>query len=222
MRRTQIRVCRLVSFAYFHETLCNIVSETTRATIDKAAASRFIKHAITQTKLGRPPGDINTEATPSSDIRVPVKVTAKMMERSKYEQELKEAGSEEEEDLQIFNENSEEGQAEDENEGEEVVEEVKPSKGKGKQKAEEDSLVGVKRKRSRMDPFAGYGDDIDTSTVTAKKNKTAASLNNERNVSTDLSQNNSGRSTPLSSTSISKKEAKAAKKAKRKSRPLSP
>jgi hypothetical protein len=73
-----------------------------------------------------------------------------MVERAEYEKELNEM-SEGEEDLQVFD--GPEG--EDENEDEEAGQEIKPSKGKGKQKAENDSEIGVKRGRPRMDPFAG-------------------------------------------------------------------
>lgn len=108
--------------------------------------NRFIKHAILQAKFGRPPGD-NAEVTPS-DVRVPVKVTSKMVERAKYEKELNEL-SEDEEDLQVFDE-VQDGEGEEDD-----AEEAELSKGKGKQKAEDDSEIGVKRRRPRIDPFAG-------------------------------------------------------------------
>lgn len=86
-----------------------------------------------------------------------------MVERAQYEKELKDVGSEEEEDLQMFDEVPEEDQDEDESEDGEIrVVEKQSSKSKGKQKAvdlddamDEDSPVGTKRRRPRMDPFAG-------------------------------------------------------------------
>ena len=75
-----------------------------------------------------------------------------MVERAEYEKELNEM-SEGEEDLQVFDDP--EGEGENEVGDEEAGQETKPSKGKGKQKAEDDSEIGVKRRRPRMDPFAG-------------------------------------------------------------------
>lgn len=68
-----------------------------KTTIDQGAANRFIKHAITQANLQRPPGD--AEAGPSkADVRVPVKVTSKTEARAQYEKDLKELGEEERDD----------------------------------------------------------------------------------------------------------------------------
>ncbi|KAF7972207.1 hypothetical protein HWV62_18698 [Athelia sp. TMB] len=88
--------------------------------IDKDAASRFIKHAIAQSKYGRPPGD-DAEPTPSS-ARVPVKITSKMEARAQYERELEELGSDNEDDgegLEVFDEEKE------------AVEQIKTGKGYG-------------------------------------------------------------------------------------------
>lgn len=114
--------------------------------IDKDAANRFIKHAIAQSKYGRPPGD---DATPTPAVaRVPVKMTSKMEARAQYEKELKELGSDDEDEgegLEVFDE-------------EEAEEELQTSKGKGKQRAVdagEENSTGTKRRRPAMDPFAG-------------------------------------------------------------------
>ncbi|KII93962.1 hypothetical protein PLICRDRAFT_171658 [Plicaturopsis crispa FD-325 SS-3] len=162
-----------------------------RLVTDKDAANRFIKHAIAQATYGqdkRPPGE---EAGPSqSAAPVPVKITAKMAARAEYEKELKELGSDDEEDgLEVFDE-------EPIQEGWDVVdmkERRDGKKGKGKEKAQEDTQdgseapqAGSKRRRPPMDPFAGYGDDDAPSTQEApapvekkkkvKKSKSAASL----------------------------------------------
>ncbi|EGO31076.1 hypothetical protein SERLADRAFT_376679, partial [Serpula lacrymans var. lacrymans S7.9] len=79
--------------------------------IDKAAAGRFIKHAIAQAKDIRPPVDATEGAASTSastsNVHVPVTITSKMAERAEYERKLKEEGSgEEDEDLQVFDEAS--------------------------------------------------------------------------------------------------------------------
>lgn len=83
---------------------------TERMTVDKAAANRFIKHAITQATRtqGQPstepadhhptPGPSKTPARP-----VPAGATNKMLARIEWEKQVKEA-AEEEEDLQVFEE----------------------------------------------------------------------------------------------------------------------
>jgi len=132
---------------------------TGRLAVDKAAAGRFIKHAIAQSTYGRPPGD-NADATPS-DARVPVRVTSKMIARAQYEKELKDTSSGEEEDLKMFDDVPEGDQNEKESDDEaEAAEEVEPSRWKGKQKAndandafDDDPRAGAKRRRPRMDPF---------------------------------------------------------------------
>ncbi|SJL06093.1 uncharacterized protein ARMOST_09429 [Armillaria ostoyae] len=137
--------------------------ETRHIEIDKAAAGRFIKHAITQAKLGRPPGETPPEPTPGpSNVRVPVKVTEKMLERQQYEKEMKErdaAEGSEESDLEVFDD-----EKMDEDDNEKIVD----VKGKGKAKEQNDegklsvdasTTPGTKRRRATVDPFAGYGDD---------------------------------------------------------------
>ena len=83
---------------------------TERMTVDKAAANRFIKHAITQATRtqGQPstepadhqptPGPCEIPARP-----VPAGATNKMLARIEWEKQVKEA-AEEEEDLQVFEE----------------------------------------------------------------------------------------------------------------------
>ena len=73
------------------------------------------------------------------------------MERAEYEKGLKEIGSEEEEDLRVIDEDQVQVQG-----GENRV---MSNKGKGKQKLvdtmDDDSQPGKKRRRPKMDPFAG-------------------------------------------------------------------
>lgn len=112
-------------------------------------ANRFIKNAIAQVKYGRPPGQDEGVAGPSTE-RVPVKVTSKMAARAQYEKELKEMSSEEEDELEVIDD------AADEEEGGETGEMIK-----GKDKATEQSSsastsVGHKRRRPlAMDAFEG-------------------------------------------------------------------
>ncbi|KAJ8084679.1 hypothetical protein PM082_003455 [Marasmius tenuissimus] len=74
--------------------------------VDKAAASRFIQHAISQatSNLNAPSTSTPGASTSSSSAPVPIKVTSKMRERAEYERQLKEGKDEEEEedDLQVF------------------------------------------------------------------------------------------------------------------------
>ena len=120
-----------------------------RTGLDKAASLRFIKHAIAQSKLSGPPSE-NAAAGSSQDannIPVPVKVTSKMAERVAYEKQLKELGSEEEDDLEVF------GNGEDANV--EIIEELAAAEGKRKPDIMQESQLGTKRRRPIMDPFAG-------------------------------------------------------------------
>ncbi|KAF8559939.1 C1D-domain-containing protein [Imleria badia] len=106
--------------------------------IDKGAAGRFIKHAIAQAKnaqLVDEPSDATPVASSSSNHeRVPVKVTSKMLARAEYEKELKELGSEEEQDLAVFDE---EAGIEDE------------------EAMDMEDVPSSRRKRPHVDPFAG-------------------------------------------------------------------
>ena len=79
--------------------------------IDKAAANRFIKHAITQATRaqGQPstePADRGPTPGPS---KIPVQpapagATNKILARAEWEKQVKEAAGEEEEDLEVFEE----------------------------------------------------------------------------------------------------------------------
>ncbi|KAK1218695.1 hypothetical protein PQX77_018594 [Marasmius sp. AFHP31] len=89
----------------YFDKIKNAESPPQRTTqVDKAAASRFIQHAISQaTSNPIAPSTSTPGASTSSSAPVPVKVTSKMRERAEYERQLKEGKDEEEEDdLQVF------------------------------------------------------------------------------------------------------------------------
>ena len=127
--------------------------------IDKVAAARFIKHAIAQAKnaqLVDEASDAGPEASSSSNNeRVPIKVTSKMIARAKYEKELEELGSEEEDDLEVFDQEA----VDDDEEAMETdgppadTKSISLEKGKGR--ALEEEAPPSRRKRPRIDPFSG-------------------------------------------------------------------
>ncbi|KAG7452192.1 uncharacterized protein BT62DRAFT_1071360 [Guyanagaster necrorhizus] len=185
--------------------------ETRHIQVDRAAAGRFIKHAITQAKVGRPPGDTPAEPMPGlSNVHVPVKVTDKMLERRKYEKEMKErdaAESSEESDLEIFDEKIDD-------DGDEKVD----VKGKGKVKEQSDerrlsadisAISRTKRRRATVDPFAGYGDDA----ITSANQPNETSSNDFNQTKPKKKKQKSKDST--SAADLSTPQAKAEKKAKK-------
>ncbi|KAG1754756.1 Sas10/Utp3/C1D family-domain-containing protein [Suillus paluster] len=132
--------------------------EKSKLGIDKAAAGRFIKHAIAQAKLVKPVEESSNNASPgpaTTSERVPVKITSKMAERAEYEKNLEELGSEEEEDLEVFDE------AEVERDEDAMEDEVLSPQDKGKSRMVENEVpergeqLGGRRKRPRIDPFTG-------------------------------------------------------------------
>ncbi|KAI0073960.1 C1D-domain-containing protein [Panus rudis PR-1116 ss-1] len=190
--------------------------------VDKAAANRFIKHAIAQVANMRPTGDnepgpshirFTQEGQTKEDI--PVKVTSKMLARAQYEKELKELGSEEEDDLEVFEENDDE---DEEMDNAEETQDTRSAKAKGKAKAIETSqepqltsepVTGKKRRRPQMDPFAGYGDAPEGSNASTPRTGTPK-------LSDDVA--SSGRSTPQQSSDAASRDKKAAKNAAKKAR----
>ncbi|KZT73217.1 C1D-domain-containing protein [Daedalea quercina L-15889] len=182
--------------------------------VDKAAANRFIKHAIAQVTAQRPPGDDESPShmrfnEGSEPTKVPVKVTSKMAARAQYQKELAEAGSEEEEAaLEVID---------DEEVSNSMV--VDPEKDKGKGRAVDNDDVepsppGRKRRRPAMDPFAGYGDEQWSPAQDSKKPKSVV----EGAKASDSTPLDSGRSTPLSGSEAAKKAKKAEKKARKKAK----
>ena len=88
-------------------------------TIDKAAANRFIKRAIAQAvrTQGQPSAEpANEEPTPGPSRipaqPVPAGATNKMLARAEWENQVKEAVEEEEEDLEVFEETEDHANAE--------------------------------------------------------------------------------------------------------------
>ncbi|KAJ7606842.1 Sas10/Utp3/C1D family-domain-containing protein [Roridomyces roridus] len=140
---------------YFDKITAAETPEAPRAPLDKAAATRFIKHAITQSKLGESSSSAAT-ATPEPSTFVAPKVTSKMIARAEHEAELRARGdaSEEEEDLEVID-------GEEKEEEEVSSRKSKSAKGKGKAKEvemkepEAEVLTGTKRRRPAIDPFAG-------------------------------------------------------------------
>ena len=138
-----------------------------RTEIDKAAATRFIKHAIAQAQWKKTAAeadddeddnnvtsDNTPQAVPSSSSHIPVKMTNKMHQRAAYEKEIKEqdAMDSDEDELEVF-------------EGDELLptrtESKQDVKGKRKETTppaiiDEDTHISLnKRRRPVVDPFAG-------------------------------------------------------------------
>ncbi|KAI0334338.1 hypothetical protein GY45DRAFT_1269944 [Cubamyces sp. BRFM 1775] len=207
--------------------------EKRKNAVDKAAANRFIKHAIAQVRAQRPPGDnegapahirfdadgnvpASASTSASTPASIPVKVTSKMRARAEYEKQLAAQGSdEEEEELEVF--------GEDEGVDDSEEPETRSSKDKGKGRAVEevsaaDASSGKKRRRPAVDPFAGYGDEQKPAEPKKTKKKKAASAKAEdEDVAMDEPEapnGNSGSNTP-STPSSARREKKTRKKAKK-------
>ncbi|KAH0837940.1 hypothetical protein J3R83DRAFT_6174 [Lanmaoa asiatica] len=193
-----------------------------RLGIDKAAAGRFIKHAIAQAKnaqlLDEPSDVVAAVSSSSNHERVPVKVTSKMVARADYEKEIKELGSEEEEDLEVFDE---EPAAEDEeamdtaDASPEDTRSTGVDKGKGRASEEEQSkgeeVPLSRRKRPRVDPFFGY-ENLSVSESTPQTTDQSKKAELSMPVQS-LSADSSSRGASVS-TSEDRKAKKAAKKVK--------
>ena len=151
-----------------------------KTAVDKAAANRFIKHAIAQVRDQRTPGELpgpsnthirfdadgNAPASPAVRSSIPVRVTSKMLARQEYEKKLAEedGGDDDEADaLEVFDgdddtaESKEDKGADLDHGGGERL----SSKAKGKARAVEtddtdaQAAGGKKRRRAAPDPFAG-------------------------------------------------------------------
>lgn len=129
-----------------------------RIEIDKAAAGRFIKHAITQATWTRTAAEEAQDEPEPTPARIPIKVTSKMVERAEYEKNLKEEESEEEEGLKIYEGNNAM-----------VVD-----------KEADVSHIPTGRKRGRpiLDPFAGYGDDAPSPAEESSSKRVKSTLSN--------------------------------------------
>lgn len=130
-----------------------------RTEIDKEAAGRFIKRAITQATYGKTPSD-TLEPTSTQSTFVKSKITSKILERHQYERELRERDAEESKEdvlggfedgdmsMDIDTRNSSAGSRE-KGKSREVLPTVE----------EPTAQPNHKRRRPAVDPFAGYGDD---------------------------------------------------------------
>ncbi|KAH9178832.1 hypothetical protein EDB89DRAFT_1843231 [Lactarius sanguifluus] len=131
--------------------------------VDRAAATRFIKHAIAQAKDAPPtptPESGPSTRVPLDDaegtadtVPVPVKVTEKMLEREQYQRALREEEREEDSggELKVIGGEDDEQQSEDDSPGQAAP----LAAVKGKSRASPETDIGGKRRRPPIDPFAG-------------------------------------------------------------------
>ncbi|KAG6879003.1 hypothetical protein C0992_005985 [Termitomyces sp. T32_za158] len=191
-----------------------------RTELDKDAAQRFIKHAITQATNAK--GSIEETPGPSSSVRVQTKFTSKMLERQLYEKKLKEQAAleSEEEELKVFDGDD------DMHVDASTPEPTKNGKGKSKEipSTNDDSKTksGSKRSRPAIDPFAGYGDDTPASAPVTNSPSDTSALDTrpskERSQEGSVTNSVAGIPVPdAGSNSASVKKAKKPKKKHRKS-----
>ncbi|KAJ3890437.1 Sas10/Utp3/C1D family-domain-containing protein [Lentinula edodes] len=183
--KTHPVVAELERVRQYFEKIKNAENTPVRGTqVDKAAANRFIKHAISQAQIDAdaagvayPPkassstirltpasnsAGVNpseSSASASSAARVPVKVTSKMLERQEWQKRVEEAGSgeeeeEEEEDIEGWEEGD--GVREDE-ESEVKTKSISKGKGKAVESLDDTERLGSKRRRPAIDPFEASG-----------------------------------------------------------------
>ncbi|KAI0347978.1 hypothetical protein BDW22DRAFT_1384967 [Trametopsis cervina] len=164
--KTHPVVAELDRVRQYFEKIKNAENPATRTLVlDKGAAGRFIKHAIAQVKTGRPPGQDEGVSAQEKDVRVPVRITEKMIARAQYQKDLEALGSEEEEELEVIDDASDGS-----------PQELPSSVDKGKGKALADDILadvaqaisGNKRRRPAVDAFDGYGDDADSPRKSSK------------------------------------------------------
>ncbi|KAF8167416.1 Sas10/Utp3/C1D family-domain-containing protein [Crassisporium funariophilum] len=213
-----------------------------RTEIDKAAASRFIKHAITQaqsqwkkTAAEEASSDEASTSAPKT-VRAQLKVTSKMLQRAAYEKQVKEqdAMESEEEGLEVFGGDgaAEGGEAEErDGHGKMEVDSAgrKEEKDKGKEVAQPIESLQSRNKRRRpvVDPFTGYGDVTTSSSYSTSKKPKSSSNSPQPQPSSDIPQETS---TPASTSPIiqgtptnpAPQNSKLAKKAKSKTKKSKP
>ncbi|KAJ3869291.1 Sas10/Utp3/C1D family-domain-containing protein [Lentinula novae-zelandiae] len=180
--KTHPVVAELERVRQYFEKIKNAENTPVRGTqVDKAAANRFIMHAISQAQIDAdaagvayPPtkaSSSSSSTTPlttsasnsaganpsdpstSSAARVPLKVTSKMLERQEWQKRVDEAGGEEEEDEE------EEDDIEGWEEGDVKTNSISKGKGKGKavELLDDADRLGSKRRRPVIDPFEASG-----------------------------------------------------------------
>ncbi|KAJ3879415.1 Sas10/Utp3/C1D family-domain-containing protein [Lentinula edodes] len=183
--KTHPVVTELERVRQYFEKIKNAENTPIRGTqVDKAAANRFIKHAISQAQIDAdaagvayPPkasssttrltpasnsaGVNSSESFASSAARVPVKVTSKMLERQEWQKRVDEAESEEgeeEEEEEEDIEGWEEGDGVREDEDLEVkTKSISKGKGKAVESLDDTERLGSKRRRPAIDPFEASG-----------------------------------------------------------------
>ncbi|KAF9451402.1 C1D-domain-containing protein [Macrolepiota fuliginosa MF-IS2] len=171
---------------------------TRRIEMDKEAAGRFIKHAISQavTKSGPEP------APTQPSISVPTKVTTKMIARAQYEHTLekeRQGQDEVEDELKVYGESDS-----DSSNGSGA-----PTTSDSKQKINQP--VSSKRRRQPMDPFAGYGDKDPVTAESSSKRLRRNSQNAEPKETHDAQPLGDSTVTTVSANRKPKKKKKAKK-----------
>jgi len=134
--------------------------------IDKAAAGRFIKHAIAQAKQSTTstPNDEDRQEGPSSSADVPIRITEKMRQREQFLKEIRDRESDEDAVLEIID------NVEDEDEGD-----ILPAKSHPTDLPSQGSR-GAKKRRLPVDPFTGAVDESSSTAPSTKKSKKIAQL----------------------------------------------
>ncbi|KAF8831944.1 hypothetical protein HHX47_DHR1000984 [Lentinula edodes] len=173
--KTHPVVTELERVRQYFEKIKNAENTPVRGTqVDKAAANRFIKHAISQAQIDAnaagvayPPkasssttrltpasnsaGVNPSESSASSEARVPVKVTSKMLQRQEWQKRVDEAGSGEEE------EEEEDIEGWEDEESEVKTKSISKGKGKAVESLDDTERLGSKRRRPAIDPFEASG-----------------------------------------------------------------
>ncbi|KAH7881123.1 uncharacterized protein C8R40DRAFT_1076590 [Lentinula edodes] len=239
--KTHPVVTELERVRQYFEKIKNAENTPVRGTqVDKAAANRFIKHAISQAQIDAdaagvayPPkassstarltpasnsaGVNPSESSASSAARVPVKVTSKMLERQEWQKRVEEAGSEEgeeeeEEDIEGWEEGD--GVREDE-ESEVKTKSISKGKGKAVESLDDTERLGSKRRRPAIDPFEASGFIDFDNPSDSHPTKKQAILPRTRNSSTANPSSSPSSSTSTTVDSPSTAATKAEEKKKR-------
>jgi len=241
MRKTLQPVYTSRPYASFYQL--NVHLSLERTEIDKAAATRFIKHAIAQAQWQKTSAEEVQDANDDDSDgqskrapahpRVPARITQKMRDREAYEREMKERDAREnsEDELEVFNGNNND----DVDDTRMDVDIDHNSKGKGKEVASTtEGLPSSNNKRQRLpiDPFAGqpvmlpqttrvliiatgYGDDIDAASTSSGFKEVRSSSPSPSLPSIWKGQQESSSQTPISQSNTPFENAKASKKKKR-------
>ncbi|EJD03743.1 C1D-domain-containing protein [Fomitiporia mediterranea MF3/22] len=194
--------------------------------VDKAAAGRFIKHAISEARQSAtaaaqpkaseagPSNAPSQQSPPSTSAHAPIRVTDKMREREEYQRRLAEESDSEEPNLEVIDDVTEE-----------KISEVTVKKGKGKevvnleaevtQTAQELSEVQPeshkRKKRKRpMDPF-GPNEDAPTPSPNDKPKKGKKKKKTTSAIDTDAAADSRANSDPDAPKKESKSKLKKVK-----------